>query len=188
MIIHYSTKVKKFSKKNIYEYEQTENFNIRNCPHCGSDDYIKWGSYKRNVVYFKNNQKCENTIEIKRIRCNNCKKTHSIIPAFLVPYKVHILEYIVETIKHKNVHSKITLTEKKYSISRQLITYWEECFNEHFSRVRTTLGKNNRIEIIRIIKEELYNFINEYYHKNKHVFMMYIDKGYSMPILKWAPT
>ena len=113
MIIHYSTKVKKFSKKNIYKYEETENFNIKGCPHCGSDDYIRWGNYERNIVYFKNGIKYEETIKIKRIKCNNCNKTHSIIPAFLIPYKVHTLEYIIEVLKKKEKKEGIIKLEEK---------------------------------------------------------------------------
>ena len=188
MIIHYSTKVKCFNKICIDEYEQTENFNIGECPNCNHTDYIRWGSYERNVVYFKNGKKYENTITMKRIRCKRCKKTHSIIPAFLVPYKVHILEYIMDTVKHKNIHNKVSNTCKNYNVSRQLIKYWEDCYEEHFTRTCTTLESNNGKKVIRIIRKRLYSFINEYYHKNRIVFMMYIDKGYNKPILKWAPT
>lgn len=188
MIIHYSTKVKKFSKKNIYKYEETENFNIKGCPHCGSDDYIRWGNYERNIVYFKNGIKHEETIKIKRIKCNNCNKTHSIIPAFLIPYKVHTLEYIIEVLKKKEKKERSIKLEEKYKISRQLINYWSECYKEHYTRICTTLEINNSKKIIMKIYKELYNFINEYYNKNKLVFMMYIDKGHNRPILKWAPT
>ena len=188
MIIHYSTKVKSFNKICIYKYEQTENFNIRKCPNCNSEDYIKWGGYERNVVYFKNGKKYENTIKIKRIRCNNCKSTHSIIPSFLIPYKVHTLEYIIEVIKHKQIHKNNSKTVSKYDISRQLISYWNDCYKKHFTRVCTTLENNNSKKVIRIIVKDIYNFINKYFKDNNLIFMMYIDKGYNRPILKWAPT
>lgn len=40
---------------------------------------------------------------------------------------------------------------------------------------------------IKIIKKELYEFREEYYKKNKEIYMMY--RGFKEgPILKWAPT
>ena len=190
MIIHYSTKVKKFSKKNIKEYEETYNFRIGECPNpeCKSREYIKWGTYTRNIVYYKNGKKHEKTIEIKRIRCKHCKSTHSIIPAFLVPYKVHILEYIIEVIKNKNTCNKTSITSNKYRISRQLIKQWEGCYEKHFSRASVTIESKNRKEIIRRIKKEIYIFIDKYYRENRIVYMMYLNKENKGPILKWAPT
>ena len=188
MIIHYSTKVKKFSKKCICEYEQTENFNFGKCPNCNSNTYIRWGNYERNIVYFKNGKKYENTIKIKRIRCNNCGKTHAIIPAFLVPYKVHTLEYIIEVVKYKLVHKNNSKMVTKYSVSRQLIDYWNNCYKKHFTRVCTTLENNNSKKAIRMIVKDIYDFINNYFKRNNIVFMMYIYNGCNKPILKWAPT
>lgn len=188
MIIHYSTKVKIFNKKCINEYEQSENFNIRKCPNCNSVNHIKWGNYTRNVVYFKNGKKCENTIKIKRIRCNDCKTTHSIIPSYLVPYKVHILEYIIEVIKHKIIKNNSFKVAIKYNVSRQLVDYWNSCYKEHFTRICTILVNNNIKEVIKIINRDIYNFSNIYFKENNLIFMMYITSYYKGPILKWAPT
>lgn len=188
MIIHYSTKVKNFNKKCINEYEQSENFNIRKCPNCNREHYIKWGSYTRNVVYFKNGKKYESTIKIKRIRCNDCKATHSIIPSFLVPYKVHILEYIIEVIKYKIIKNNSFKVTIKYNVSRQLVDYWNLCYKEHFTRLCATLENNDKKKVIRIINKDIYNFINIYFKENNLIFMTHISSCYRRPILKWVPT
>ena len=98
-MITYNLKKVKFTKKIIKEYEETENFYISSCPCCNSEKIIKWGSYTRNVIYYKNGKKYETTIKIKRIKCKDCGHTQSIIPNFWVPYKVHIVEYITEVLK-----------------------------------------------------------------------------------------
>ena len=188
-MITYNLKKVKFVKNDIKDYEETKNFYIFSCPCCNSENIIKWGVYTRNVVYFKNNKKYEMTIKIKRIKCKDCNKTQSIIPNFLVPYKVHILEYINEALKNKIIHNNTyQKTSKKYQISRQLLKYWLNCFEEHFKRISVMLLEIDKKKIIRKISKSLYDYIYEYYYENRRIYMMYIDDIYNMPILKWAPT
>ena len=84
MIVYNLKKINSFNKNCIKKYENTLNFKITKCPFCGDEKLVKWGKYTRNVIYYKDNEKHEDTIEIKRIRCNGCKKTHSIIPTYLL--------------------------------------------------------------------------------------------------------
>lgn len=189
MIIYNNQNVKNFSKKNIKKYEETENFIINGCPKCGNKEIIKWGAYERNVIYYKNGEKIEKTIKIKRIRCKKCGKTHAIIPSFLAPYKIYVQEYITDVLKaeitRKESRTKIS-TKKK--VSRQLIESWLKCFHDHYSRMMTMLIEKNKNRIIRKINKEIYEFIEKYYQENKLIYMMYIPKGNNRPILKWAPT
>lgn len=189
MIIYNSKKINSFNKNCIKNYEETLNFNISECPSCGSSKLIKWGGYTRNAIYYKNGKKYENIIEIKRIRCNNCKKTHSIIPDFLVPYKIHIAEYINEVIKNKiTKDNTYKISCEKYQISRQLLKSWLDCFNEHYTRISVTLKESNKKKILRIISKSIYDFIYQYYCDNRRIYMMYISTDSYQPILKWAPT
>ena len=189
MIIYNPKKVNRFSQKCIKEYEETINYSITECPICGSENIIKWGSYLRNVIYYNNNKKYEKTIEIKRIMCKNCNKTNAIIPSFLVPYKIHVTEYITEVVKNKlTKENNYNQVSRKYQISRQLIKCWLDCFNAHLTRIEVTLSETNIRQILRIIKKELYKFIYQYYYENKIIYLMYISEEKDMPILKWAPT
>lgn len=189
MIIYNSKKINTFNEKSIKKYEDTLNFNISKCPNCNSLKLIKWGKYTRNVVYYKNGKKYENTIEIKRIRCNDCKKTHSIIPSFLVPYKIHTIEYINKVIKNKIIKDNTyKVSCDKYQISRQLLKYWLDCFEDHYTRISVTLSETNKKKIIRIINNSIYDFIYKYYCENRRIYMMYISNDSYKPILKWAPT
>ena len=178
-----------FNKICIKNYEDTLNFNISRCPYCNSYGLIKWGTYTRNIVYYKNSKKCENTIQIKRIMCKNCNKTQSIIPNFLVPYKVHTVEYITESVKNKITRGNAyNITCEKYQISRQLLKYWLDCFEEHFTRISTVLCDIDKKKIIKQISKNIYTFIYDYYHQNKLIYMMYIIDDFNMPILRLAPT
>lgn len=189
MIIYNSIKSNSFNKICIKKYEETLNFNISKCPCCNSYDLIKWGSYTRNVIYYKNGRKYEETIEIKRIMCKSCNKTQSIIPNFLVPYKVHTVEYITEVVKSKLTRANTyDIVCEEYQISRQLLKYWLNCFEEHFTRISTTLCEIKVKKVIRIIIKDIYKFIYDYYIKNRLIYMMYVSSDFNKPILRWAPT
>jgi len=189
MINYNCLKVNNFNKKCIKEYEEYENFNIKTCPKCESEVIIKWGTYTRNIIYYKKGKKYEDTIQIKRIKCKNCNKTQSIIPIFITPYKIHTPEYITQVIKEKITKPKTyNCIFEKYEISRQLLKYWLSCLEKHYTRITTTINETNKNKIIKQIKKTLYEFIYKYYKENKKIYMMYITEEKDMPILKWAPT
>lgn len=122
------------------------------------------------------------------MRCKNCGKTQSIIPAFLIPYKVHITEYITNAIKYKIIHESNNDTCIKYQLSRQLLKYWMDCFEMHFTRISVTICETNKNRVIREISKTIYDFIYKYYCENRMIYMMYISNDLNKPILKWAPT
>ena len=84
--------------------------------------------------------------------CKSCSKTQAIIPNFLVPYKIHITQYITEVIKDKVTKNNVyNITCIKYQISRQLLKYWFNCFEKHLSRISTILCETNIKKLIRQI-------------------------------------
>ncbi len=60
----------------------------RICPDCGAIGMlIRWGTYQRQVrtgltVYW---------IRVQRVRCKACKRTHSLLPDFLHPYRRYVV-------------------------------------------------------------------------------------------------
>ena len=56
------------------------------------------GKYKRTLII---NDKKE-TIYLQRIYCKHCKKTHTIMPIFIVPYERKPLDYILDLVKGYN--------------------------------------------------------------------------------------
>lgn len=186
-MISYNVQKVKFFATKLKMYAENENYKIEECPNCQSKELIRWGKYKRNIVYYEKGQKQEKTIEIRRIRCKGCGKTHAIIPCFIVPYKVHSSKYITEVLVAKIGNKKSNKEiEEKYKISRQLLRKWKECIESHAGRIRA-MTEEKLEKSIKRIKKELYEFREEYYKKNKEIYMMY--RGFKEgPILKWAPT
>ena len=80
-------------------YKEIDDFYNLECPYCQSDELIKWSSYKRTIYYLDENQKLKwELLEIKRVKCQQCQKTHALLPECIVPYKQPILEVILKSI------------------------------------------------------------------------------------------
>lgn len=62
---------------------------------CGiSGSCIKYGWYNRTLII---DDKCIN-IRLQRVYCKHCKKTHTIMPRFIVPYERKPFDYIYDLI------------------------------------------------------------------------------------------
>ncbi len=67
----------------------------RVCPHCGAVAVlIRWGTYQRQAwtgltVYW---------IRVQRVRCKACKRTHSLLPDFLHPYRRYVVARMQQVI------------------------------------------------------------------------------------------
>jgi predicted RNA-binding Zn-ribbon protein involved in translation (DUF1610 family) len=98
--------------KNITEYlklgKEIYISPIYGCKSCGYEGMLhRHGYYSRNVItkhYIKR-------INILRVKCPSCGKTHAILPSFLIPYYQYSLECIFECIymsfAFKNSYSQI---------------------------------------------------------------------------------
>jgi hypothetical protein len=66
---------------------------IYGCKFCGYEGMLhRHGFYSRNVItkyYIKK-------IDILRVKCPSCNKTHAVLPSFLIPYYQYSLEIIFE--------------------------------------------------------------------------------------------
>ncbi len=67
----------------------------KQCPTCqGLDRLIRWGKYVRQV--WTGEEKYE--LEIQRVKCKGCGKTHALLPDFLHPYRRYTLEVMQQII------------------------------------------------------------------------------------------
>lgn len=166
MIILCSSESKKNFKKIIDEYKETE-INLRRieCPHCKSDNLIKWGSYTRNIYYIENSSIEFDVIKIQRVRCKECGHTHALLPNFIVPYRQHALDVIILSIENNKIIDK-------YNFSEDTIEKWRKQFREFLPYIKTMLSISNKDEIIRRIKENIFDFYREFYRVNKKILMM----------------
>lgn len=66
---------------------------IYGCKFCGYEGMLhRHGYYSRNVItkyYIKR-------IDILRVKCPSCGKTHAVLPSFLIPYYQYSLDFIFE--------------------------------------------------------------------------------------------
>lgn len=88
MVTVSSQKIKGFSQKYYDNLIINLDFHKLICP-CGqTGQLIKHGKYTRSV---KTPEKLM-PLEIKRLKCKACSKTHALMPEFLVPYSRILLE------------------------------------------------------------------------------------------------
>ena len=85
--------------ENILNYYYTVDINSYcECPFCGSNDFIKWGKYQRGVYFISNGKIVFKVIDIHRVKCKKCGKTHALLPSIIVPYKQPVLDVILSAI------------------------------------------------------------------------------------------
>ena len=149
-------------KREIKRYEEECNYGYIECPCCGSDKLISYGSYERNVVVYNTYTK----IKIKRVMCKGCGKTHAIIPYFLIPYyqyeKTFIYRVCIEII---NKEIGICNLSSKVKISRQVLYQWMKVFVIHIRYLLTTLSKTLKESLKYLINESLFDDLYERVNK-----------------------
>ena len=149
----------------IQFYKATDDFYSLECPSCKSDNLIKWSSYQRTVYYSDENNKlkCE-LLEIKRVRCQKCHKTHALLPQCIVPYKQPTLDIILKSIID-NPESY------EYPFSYETIQYWKTLYRKkYFSYLKTMFDNKN--ELIQKILNKLIDTYQLFYQVNKLILMM----------------
>ncbi len=61
------------------------------CPTCGArGNFRKHGSYERwSATASKKGRKPDKRLRVERVLCRNCRRTHSLIPAHLIPRSLY---------------------------------------------------------------------------------------------------
>ena len=170
MIILKLKKCKPNEKENkqmnlLEKYKRKEDFYFLECPHCKSDNLIKWGSYKRTIYFIdENNQLRTELIEIKRKKCKTCKRTHALLPECIVPYKQPILDVILLSISDDPI-------SYEFPFSYETIENWKRSYRKRFLVYLKTMFKNKEEIIPQILKDTI-EVYNKFYEKNKMILMM----------------
>lgn len=135
------------------------------CPHCGNTEFIKWGFYNRNIYYIENNFIRFDIIEIQRVKCKKCGHTHALLPSFIIPYKQYLLDVILSCIENNNIIYK-------YKFSEDTIMNWKKQFIKFLPYLKTMLVLSSLYEIIRTIKNNIFDVYKRFYIVNKTIIMM----------------
>ena len=172
MLIYNSQKVNsKKIEEIIKKYEETNNIMGFVCPHCGGKESTYYGSYRRNVIEI-NEKRVETTINIKRLKCSGCGKTHAVIPTFLIPYKQHTVETVNEILKEKIVEEKTNREiEETTGVTRQLLRKWIKELEEIKGKLEILFLVFVFKELMKKIKEEE-EIIEKYYKEYKEIYML----------------
>ena len=155
-------------KREIKRYEKECNYGYIECPCCGSDKLISYGSYERNVIVYSEYFK----IKIKRVMCKECGKTHALIPYFLIPYYQYEKTFIYRVCEEKILkETGVCKLSSKVEISRQLLYQWNKIFVIHIRYLLTTLSRSLKLSLEYLINEslsdDLYERVNKMYFLKK---------------------
>lgn len=91
------------------------------CKNCGYGGNLhKHATYQRNIIC----KEITTRITIQRVICPDCKKTHALIPADLIPYFQHTIETILHLLElievKKESYSTIIKSFRKFNLSFSL--------------------------------------------------------------------
>ena len=98
MILLYSQKCNTNFENILNYYYSVDIYSYCECPFCFSNDFIKWGKYQRGVYFISNGKIVFRSIDIQRVKCKHCRKTHALLPSIIVPYKQPVLDVILSAI------------------------------------------------------------------------------------------
>jgi len=131
MITVYWKKSKGFSQKNYDEIIINLDFHKITCP-CGqTGQFIKHGKYIR----FIKTPEGLIPLEIKRLKCQACLKTHALLPEFIVPYSKILLNdqlSIIKSNEKKISYESVMLSNPLIDVDnisyviKQYLSHWKE--------------------------------------------------------------
>ena len=73
-----------------------------------------------------------NSVEIKRVRCGSCGRTHAILPDYIIPYTTYSLLFILRVLGAYYLGCG-TVEEvcRRYAISVSMLYEWKALFQKH---------------------------------------------------------
>lgn len=149
-------------QKTVKQYAETCNFGSLECPHCHSTNIIRWGFYQRNIYFFDDNNISSLIIDIQRVRCKSCGKTHALLPFGIIPYK-QFSDEIISKIIYLSIKNNIATTYSSFLIDINTINKWITQFKSIcLPRISTLLKSHNN-------KNSIVEFLNSCYYKMKYI-------------------
>jgi len=81
------------------------------CPSCRSPFLIGHSSYRRNFTYIKDGIVIDATIDIRRLRCCSCGRTHALLPSAVIPHSPFSVRLVASIIIDYLEHSFSSIEE-----------------------------------------------------------------------------
>jgi len=90
------------------------------CPYCKQASMVRHGYYTRYI----NISGKHIDLNILRIRCKTCGKTHAVLPSFVVPYLHHSIEKLQTMIITGKVDENSTSIDYETKLIRKIKKLW----------------------------------------------------------------
>lgn len=162
MILLHSKEINTFCEI-LKKYDELINLPYLECPNCKSNNLIRHSKYKRNAYYIEDNEIKHKIINIIRVKCKECKRTHALLPICIIPYKHNILDVIVKSL----VNDQTTI-----NISIDTINKWNKELNIFLPYLKTFFNNISKAEILNKIINDIYVFYESFYIRYQKILMM----------------
>jgi transposase-like protein len=107
------------------------------CPACGGTKLIFWGRRHRQATDGAH----DHVLIVRRVRCANCKRTHTILPAFLFRGRVYLAETILSALDLVLVTGRgIRGAASRLGLRRSTVSRWVKRFGLAAENIRQRLA------------------------------------------------
>lgn len=151
------------------------------CPECGSS--LKHRDWKRRHNKYPGKEPKQVWFVIERKRCTKCRKIHSILPEFVVPYK-HYKSELIEDVVDEFISEADTVIED-YPCESTL-KRWKEWIELNKNLIESTI-RTTGYKIFKLgtsflkTKENVFDIIrNKYRDWLKYIIIMIYNQGLSL--------
>lgn len=154
---------------NYYEFFDFINIKSLDCPICKSSGLTCHGRYSRQLVDESGDTV---TINIYRLKCKCCNKTHAIIPWFIIPYFKLPLTLILEIIgllKQGISYKEIVSSLLVYDLDLSYIYFIDKKYllwELFYSNITYSMNTSNIMNIFNTLNNSL-----KYLHKSSVVIL-----------------
>ncbi len=165
-----SNKIDKLNTYLLIHHTSDEFFNFINiskliCPICNTSNLIHHGMYSRKFI---DNNGDTISINIHRVKCNCCNKTHAIIPWFIIPYckiPLNVILDIILLLKNNKSYSFIADILSVYELNLSYIYFINKKYllwELFYSKITSPFSSHNVIDIFNMLNNNL-----KYYSSSK---------------------
>jgi len=115
----------------------------RNCPACGAKHSCSsHGSYERCMITIVGQTRKEVTVSINRVICSSCRKTHALLPDFLIPFASYSLKFVLHVLKAYLCRTgTVARLCESFAISISTLYKWIHLFREHANLLLSSLDQ-----------------------------------------------
>ena len=169
----------------IKDYETIRNINDYSeykCPLCCKKEVLHFHkTYERNLIFYYDDCEIICRIDIIVLECSYCKEHnkdkqhyHALLPSFILPYHTYSSYIIMDTLYYGLTKEQFNKMLEERNISYQLYYKWLRGLDKYKTSASTILlVKNEIIEVIIKIKEDMYKFLSEFYLSYNHPFFLF---------------